>query len=153
MKNISKLPTDQCCGCEACANSCPKSAITMKYDSEGFLFPQIDNDKCINCSICVKSCPVLNIAQLQENQTNKPLAFAAFNKNTDIRIHSSSGGLFTAFAELFLNNGGYVCAAAFDNQSHLRHIITNKQDDLAKLRGSKYVQSELAIVLSKSKNY
>ena len=151
MKNISKLPTDQCCGCEACANSCPKSAITMKYDSEGFLFPQIDNDKCINCSICVKSCPVLNIAQLQENQTNKPLAFAAFNKNTDIRIHSSSGGLFTAFAELFLNNGGYVCAAAFDNQSHLRHIITNKQDDLAKLRGSKYVQSEISNCFTKIK--
>ncbi len=151
MKNISELLTDECCGCEACANSCPKSAITMKSNSEGFLFPDIDNNKCINCSICVKSCPTLNLSILQQKQNNKPEAFAAFDKDTNIRKNSSSGGLFTAFAELFLNDGGYVCGAAFDAHSHLRHIITNKKEDLIKLRGSKYVQSEIGNCFSEIK--
>lgn len=40
-----KLFTDKskCCGCGACADACPKSAITMKTDGRGFYFPVIDD--------------------------------------------------------------------------------------------------------------
>ena len=40
-----------CTGCSACLNSCPKSAISMKINEEGFKYPEIDADKCINCCI------------------------------------------------------------------------------------------------------
>ena len=47
-----------CCGCTACYEVCPKDAITMKEDDEGFLYPVIDTNKCINCCNCLKVCPV-----------------------------------------------------------------------------------------------
>ena len=46
-----------CCGCSACYDICPKSAISMVEDSEGFLYPTINKDKCVNCGLCEKVCP------------------------------------------------------------------------------------------------
>ena len=43
-----------CCGCTACASSCPKSAITMVPDEEGFLYPKIDMRRCIECGAYLK---------------------------------------------------------------------------------------------------
>lgn len=51
------LPETACYGCQACAQICPVSAISMVPDEEGFLFPQIDTDKCIECNLCEKTCP------------------------------------------------------------------------------------------------
>lgn len=48
---------EECCGCTACYAICPKSAIKMIEDGEGFLYPEIDVDKCICCYMCVKVCP------------------------------------------------------------------------------------------------
>ena len=45
-----------CCGCSACFNVCPQSAIKMKRDSEGFLYPHIDITKCIKCCRCLEVC-------------------------------------------------------------------------------------------------
>ena len=44
-----------CCGCTACASSCPKSAITMVPDEEGFLYPKIDMRRCIECGACERA--------------------------------------------------------------------------------------------------
>ena len=41
-----------CCGCTACYNACPKKAIEMQADQEGFLYPVIDQKKCVDCGIC-----------------------------------------------------------------------------------------------------
>ena len=49
-----------CCGCTACASSCPKSAITMVPDEEGFLYPKIDMRRCIECGACERACPIPN---------------------------------------------------------------------------------------------
>ncbi|MDO5346810.1 MAG: Coenzyme F420 hydrogenase/dehydrogenase, beta subunit C-terminal domain, partial [Lachnospiraceae bacterium] len=48
---------EECCGCTACQASCPKQAIEMKEDREGFLYPWIDDDKCVGCCRCVSICP------------------------------------------------------------------------------------------------
>ena len=50
----------ECCGCEACYSVCPKDAIKMFSDEEGFLYPQIDRGKCIECHRCVGVCPLKN---------------------------------------------------------------------------------------------
>ena len=48
---------EECCGCAACYAICPKEAIKMIRDQEGFDYPKIDANKCVRCYLCVKSCP------------------------------------------------------------------------------------------------
>lgn len=128
-----------CCGCNACAQRCPKSCITMQADSEGFLYPQINAQLCNNCGLCEKVCPVIN-----QDNCRKPLkVYAAINKNEDIRIASSSGGVFSAFAQKTLSNGGVVFGAAFNKEWGVEHIYIDSIEELKELRGSKYVQSNI----------
>lgn len=58
MKEEIKLyeKKEECCGCSACFSICPKQAITMKEDKEGFLYPVIDVKKCIRCKRCISVC-------------------------------------------------------------------------------------------------
>lgn len=49
---------ENCCGCWACYSICPRGAITMKEDGEGFLYPYVDEHICIGCLICKKVCPI-----------------------------------------------------------------------------------------------
>lgn len=53
----------QCCGCTACSSICPKKAIVMKQDEEGFMYPIIDKRKCVNCGLCDKVCPIKNVKE------------------------------------------------------------------------------------------
>ena len=48
---------EECCGCTACYAICPKEAISMVEDEEGFEYPQIDESKCVRCYQCLKVCP------------------------------------------------------------------------------------------------
>lgn len=65
------------------------------------------------------------------------------NKNEEERIKSSSGGIFTSLAKIILEGNGAVCGAAFDNEFKVNHIIIEDENELEKLRGSKYVQSNI----------
>lgn len=47
-----------CCGCTACNAICPKNAISMQPDEEGFDYPIVDAEKCIRCYMCLKVCPI-----------------------------------------------------------------------------------------------
>lgn len=57
-KELPELYTkrEDCCGCTACYSVCPKDAITMKADEEGFIYPVVDTSKCIRCYKCIKIC-------------------------------------------------------------------------------------------------
>ena len=72
-----------------------------------------------------------------------PLPFAAWNRDDAVRKDSTSGGAFTAIAEYVLEGGGVVYGAAMDGHQHLRHIPCFRKEDLWRLRGAKYVQSDL----------
>ena len=128
-----------CTGCTACASGCPKDAITMERDKEGFPYPVIDPDKCVRCGHCTAVCPMLH----ERNAMHLPAAFAAWNRDDQIRKDSTSGGVFTALAEYVLEGGGVVYGAAMDGRQHLRHIACFRKEDLWRLRGAKYVQSDL----------
>ncbi len=142
--NINKIleHKENCFGCNACSNICPTEAIKMIADEEGFLYPQINSEKCNECGLCYKTCPCVNNSDKFINNTNKPSCYA-LTANDEILSKSSSGGAFSLFANWILEQGGYVCAAAYDSKGMVEHIIINNSEDLDKLRGSKYVQSDM----------
>lgn len=131
---------NQCCGCTACMNVCPKGAISMVADSSGFEYPQIDKTLCIDCGLCKSVCAFQN--GYKKGEAVKTV-FAAKNNSSEIRANSSSGGVFSQLAKHFIDNGGVVYGAAFDNDLVVRHICVDESKELKKLRSSKYVQSKL----------
>ena len=147
---IAKNRAD-CAGCEACANVCPKNAIEMKADAEGFYYPIIDHKKCVQCGKCDRTCPVLNNPVKKNQPSKKPTAIAAVNRDWNVRRKSSSGGTFTAIAEIILRRGGIIFGAAFDDGWNVTHIAVDGSDGLDRLRGSKYVQSRIGDVYRRVK--
>lgn len=140
---------DQCCGCHACFNICPKNAITMQEDEKGFKYPVIDKEKCINCGLCEKVCPILN----KKSVENNPIAYACYNKNEEIRKNSSSGGIFTLLAENILEKQGVIFGASFDKEYNVQHTYIENKEELNKFRGSKYVQSSINYTYKQAKEF
>lgn len=141
-----------CSGCHACANACPQNCIQMISYEEGFWYPQVDKDNCIECGLCEKVCPILHKWQSDENRLTT--AMAAINLNEEIRLKSSSGGIFTLIAEEIINQGGVVFGAAFANDFRsVHHIFVDNTKDLEKLRGSKYVQSKIGDTYKQAKDF
>lgn len=137
-----------CCGCLSCVNSCPQQAITAQYSSEGFLYPVISPEKCIKCGICVNSCPLCNEVYGSLIPEKCYVAMA----HDDLRLQASSGGIFPLLANYFLEHSGYIAGAIFDEQFHVKHIITNSHADAQKMFSSKYVQSDLNNIFPETLN-
>ncbi|MCQ2387257.1 MAG: Coenzyme F420 hydrogenase/dehydrogenase, beta subunit C-terminal domain [Clostridia bacterium] len=138
---INITDKSKCCGCSACYSVCANKCITMVQDEEGFLYPKVSVEKCSNCGLCEKVCP-FNITSNEKN--NKPQAFAVKNKNEEVRLNSSSGGVFAVLANYVLNNCGVVYGVAMDNDcKSALHIRVDNKNDLPKLFGSKYLQSNI----------
>lgn len=138
MENISILDKKNCTGCRMCEQICPVNAIEMVENKEGFLEPKVIEEKCINCGLCAKRCPQLNNIHEKEE---KAKAYAAKNRNLSELKQSSSGGLFSIFANYIIENNGAVYGCAFNKEFKAEHIRVDNKEDLNKLRGSKYVQS------------
>jgi len=140
-------PKHQCSGCTACYAVCPASAIVMRADHEGFIYPEIDSGKCTNCGYCGQACPVLHT-----NDPHEPLVvYAAKNKNESVRQQSSSGGVFTLLAQWVMGKGGVVYGAGWSTDWCVVHKGVETEHDLAEIRGAKYVQSDLGDVFRQVK--
>lgn len=137
MINIAKA--EDCCGCWACEQICPKHCISMNEDHEGFSYPKVELNLCINCYLCEKVCPVIN-----QSESRKPLeVYAAKNPNEKIRIQSSSGGIFIMLAENTISQGGIVFGARFNEKWEVVHDYAETIEGIIPFRGSKYVQSRI----------
>ena len=111
----------------------------MRADEEGFVYPHVDKTACVNCGLCEKVCPILH-----KPQTYPVLeTYAARHTSAEVKLKSSSGGMFTALAEVVLKEGGVVFGAAFDKNWNVVHSYAENLQDLDKLRRSKYVQSDI----------
>lgn len=128
-----------CSGCSACAVACPVHCIEMVADDEGFDYPIVDEAKCTGCGLCDRVC----VPAPARPDAVETAAFAAKSKSDEIRRCSSSGGVFTALAERTLNGGGAVYGAAVGKNGVVEHIRVTSPEELARLRGSKYVQSRM----------
>lgn len=146
---IHIIEKKNCCGCSACASICPKSCITMQEDGEGFLYPHVDNITCVKCGLCEKVCN-----ELHPYGKRKPKqVFAAINKDIDVRLKSSSGGVFYILAEKTIKDGGVVFGARFDSDWQ---VVINYAEDLNGIKsfmGSKYVQARIENAYKDAKKF
>lgn len=129
----------KCCGCEACVQICPKHCISFTQDHEGFFYPDADADACIQCGLCKKVCPVLH--PYDEHKPQEVLA--AINKDEEVRMQSSSGGVFTLLAEEIISQNGAVFGVRFDDQWQAVFDSAESTEALVAFRGSKYLQARV----------
>ncbi len=130
---------DLCVGCYACAVVCPDEAIDMVADCHGFWYPEVDPSRCTECGRCRRVCPVLTPAETN----SEPDAYACRAVDGSLRKESSSGGVFSLLARRVIDSGGVVFGAALDSTLDVLHERAEGEDALARLRGSKYVQSRV----------
>lgn len=128
-----------CCGCSACVQRCPKQCIRLEEDTEGFLYPQVDEETCIKCGLCEKVCPILN----QADKLSVLEVLAVKNPNDEERMNSSSGGVFLPLAREVINQGGIVFGAVYDESWEVHHVYAEKIEDVYPMMGSKYLQSKI----------
>ncbi len=129
---------EHCAGCFLCAEVCPKKCISISYDKLGHTQPRIDTATCVDCEACVKACPEMSV--VDKKASTKVLA--SWDKDDASREKSSSGGLATALSNKVIEEGGVVYGCAFVQPFAFEHIRCSTMDELERLRGSKYVQSD-----------
>lgn len=140
---IQIVDKHDCCGCTACASICGHKALTMVADEEGFVYPECDESACTDCGLCEKVCPVITRDASKIDNEIPIRVLALHNKDEQTWTSSSSGGVFSALAELTVNRGGIVYGAEYDDRFVVVHRGETSADGILKFRGSKYVQSDL----------
>lgn len=139
VKNVSLIDSKNCASCMSCEQTCSQHAITMTKNDLGFSYPIVDEEKCNNCGKCLNNCPANEPIILGNNNDQ---CYAIMGSN-DVRINSSSGGVFPIIAQKIIDNGGYVAGAVFDKEYNVKHIVSNKIWDVKKMYSSKYAESDL----------
>ena len=141
--------TSKCCGCNLCSVVCTHNAISMEPDRYGYLSPRIEQEKCVNCGLCEMKCPLQNNATVNSSVA----AYAASYNNVESIKNSSSGGIFFALAEPFIEQGGVVCGTAVTEKFNVEVVAIESKDELYRLQGSKYVQSSMGVIYKTIKQY
>ena len=129
---------EKCVGCGACRQLCPKNAITMTPDSEGFLRPVIDPEKCVECGLCQKTCPAEAPSLLPHNKN----AYALKHNDEAVRKKCTSGGAFIALSDAVLEKDGVVYGVIYDEDFRAVHTRATGTLGRDAMCGSKYVQSD-----------
>ena len=135
---------ENCYGCTACENICPRGAISMQADEKGFKYPEINTEKCIDCGVCVSVCPHNNA--IIENKFEQKY-YAVQHNDAEVVFNSSSGGFFSALSDGVLDAGGVVYGVGFDEMFVVKHSRAEDRQGRDKFMGSKYVQSDMSGVL------
>lgn len=145
--------TGKCSSCGACANVCPKNAIKMCLDANGFFRPVIDDNLCIHCGFCERKCPWSIHVDNPNERLSMPKIFAANANDKDLRKMSSSGGIFSLLAQRILESNGVVFGVAQLSKFDFKYIIVEKKEDLKKIRGSKYIQADVGLIYKDVRSY
>lgn len=128
----------ECSGCLACIAFCPQKAIEKSHTEEGFYYPKIRYDLCNDCKLCSDFC-----RRLTDLKINKPLnIYSLQNRDEKMLIEATSGGAFELFAKKILSEGGVIFGAVYDENMIVKHKAGYSTEDIRKMNGSKYVQSD-----------
>ena len=146
---INILRKEDCVGCNACVQICPKNCISFDADEQGFHYPLVDLNLCINCGLCEKVCPVIN----QEEPKKPYKTYAAINPDHRVRHDSSSGGVFHALATKIITEGGVVFGARFNEEWNVMHDSADTRIGIKPFLKSKYVQSQIGNTYRQTEDY
>jgi ferredoxin len=138
----TKIKKHECYGCYACKEICPTNAITMEEDKEGFRYPVVDEEKCIDCGACDKAC-IRKTNHKIEYTEKYPKVFSVMNKQEEVRMKSSSGGIFPELARFVIEEKkGYVVGVKYDKDMKVVSSIADNMEEVKAFYGSKYVKSD-----------
>ena len=140
---------EKCYGCEACVQICPKDALVMKEDDEGFRYPLLDKERCIECNLCRQVCPYEN---MPKRYSSNKYTFGGYIKDEQIKFESTSGGAFSAIVDTFCDEN-YVIFGAESKGLLVWHSYITDKKDLAKFRKSKYSQSKMGNSYQQAKDF
>ena len=129
----------ECFGCEACVQVCPKQALAMVEDHEGFRYPHLSASLCIHCNACHTACPK---EHMPEAYLEDKYAFGGYHVDQKVRFSSTSGGAFSAVVDAFCDENYVIFGAEAKGLKVFHSYITDKKD-LEKFRKSKYSQSAI----------
>lgn len=151
---MPNLPDKQnCCACAACVDICPKGALFMKEDKNGFYSISIDSSKCIDCGLCEKRCHILNGDKLSWSNAQSVSPKAGWSTKSDLISRSASGAIFAQVAYNFLEEGNtFVYGASLLSDNTVRHIEISKVSEIPLLQNSKYQQSYTVGVYKQVRN-
>jgi len=146
---IDEIDRIICTGCKMCADICPKLAISYEADKKGFWYPAVDDKKCNQCGLCIKNCPCLAGHKCVKKN---PSVYSAWVRDDNLRLKSTSGGIYSALAKKFIGEGNYIAGCQYtEDHKGAFHTICNSNDGLEKMMGSKYVQSDTAGIFKELK--
>ncbi len=142
MENITKQTEYPCSGCSACTVICPRDAIHLSMDAAGFLTAQVDEALCVDCGLCLKVCHRFRDEVSGVDLRNVRL-YAVQSSDPNTVQKCSSGGLAHELAAKTIREGGRAVGAVYDAVKEcVYHEIISTFEDVSKLDGSKYLQSD-----------
>lgn len=137
---IGEIEKTSCTGCKMCADVCPKQAISYREDQKGFWYPEVDREKCNECGACINNCPGLSGF---ESTKCHPEVYSAWIADDEIRLTSTSGGVYYALAKQYIKKSDYIAGCRYsENYKGAFHTVTDSEEELGKMVGSKYFQSD-----------
>ena len=132
---------ENCCGCELCAQACPRKVIAMTEDAEGFLYPDVKfPEACVNCGLCLRVCPMKSPGRTPLHVLE---SYGGHLPDEEQIRRSSSGGFATAIGREFVKRGGIVYGVKYSEDSlTVEYSRAERIEDLEQFRTSKYVQAK-----------
>lgn len=156
--NINDCNDSNCSSCGACAAVCPKEAIELHLDVNGFYKPLLIDTKCISCGICKSFCIKFD-DKIEKTKINNIDCYSGINKNKEILKECSSGAISEEIMKECIKNGYSIIAVEYDYKNDIaKHTICKSAQSLYKYRGSKYFQSYTVdalkeVIRNKDKKY
>lgn len=139
-KNILR----ECTSCQVCGAVCPKEAIHIELNKDGFYRPIIDQEKCIDCGICLKACYKYDeqISITTEEKLKDIPVYAASAKDDDVLSNTTSGGVADILCKRLIEEGYQCVGVRYDQEKDIAiNTIASTQEETDAFRGSKYIQS------------
>ncbi|WP_287622104.1 Coenzyme F420 hydrogenase/dehydrogenase, beta subunit C-terminal domain [Parabacteroides sp.] len=142
-KHVLAYSPVPCAGCGACVASCPKRAVELKLNPDGFFSAVVDDDLCVDCGICQKVClrfadPADSTHVMQERSV-----YGVCSAHAEVQRTTTSGGFAYELARWGLEQGYKIMGVVYDYETdQARTVVVDRLEGLELLKGSKYIQSD-----------
>lgn len=133
-----------CTSCSMCAAVCPKNAISITLDADGFYRPYVDSHLCVDCGICTKVCYKFEseIEDFCIEKLSKTILYGAYAKDADVIKSTTSGGVADILAHRLIIDGYKCVGVVYDSELNAAiDVVASTENETAGFRGSKYIQS------------